>query len=154
MSRYPKTETELGTSPVSRLTVPLSESGNPGYGTIALLLSPIDDAPRGEDALKSRGTGIAPALLVTGKLIELTPNRNQELCRPNRPRIEELKKEEGAKMARKKRVLLRLYLSQPLDELRNNHARHEIGMGIFWVVLAMVCGGLGWVLLTILLKAA
>jgi hypothetical protein len=55
-------------------------------------------------------------------------------------------------MAKKKRVLLRAYLSQPLDELRNNHARHEIGMGIFWFVLALVCGGLGWVLLTILLK--
>jgi hypothetical protein len=56
------------------------------------------------------------------------------------------------KTGRKKRVLLRSYLSQPLVELRNNRARHEIGMGIFWVVLAAVCGGLGWVLLTILLK--
>ena len=55
-------------------------------------------------------------------------------------------------MARKKRILLRSYLSQPLEELRNNHARHELGMGIFWVVLAAVCGGLGWVLLTILLR--
>jgi hypothetical protein len=55
-------------------------------------------------------------------------------------------------MGRKKRILLRAYLSQPLEELRNNHARHEIGMGIFWVVLAAVCGGLGWVLLTILLR--
>jgi hypothetical protein len=55
-------------------------------------------------------------------------------------------------MARKKRVVLRSYLNQPLEELRNNHARHEIGMGIFWVVLAAICGGLGWVLLTILLK--
>jgi hypothetical protein len=43
-------------------------------------------------------------------------------------------------------------LSQPLAELRNNHARHEIGMGVFWMVLAVVCGTLGWVLLTILLK--
>jgi hypothetical protein len=65
-----------------------------------------------------------------------------------------LKKEEGANMAKRKRVLLRTYLSQPLDELRNNRARHEIGMGIFWFVLALVCGGLGWVLLTILLKSA
>jgi len=55
-------------------------------------------------------------------------------------------------MGGKKRVLLRSYLSQPLVELRSNRARHEIGMGIFWVVLAAVCGGLGWVLLTILLK--
>jgi hypothetical protein len=65
-----------------------------------------------------------------------------------------LKKEEGVKTAKKKRVLLRAYLSQPLDELRNNQARHEIGMGIFWVVLAVVCGGLGWMLLAILMKSA
>ena len=63
-----------------------------------------------------------------------------------------LKKQESAKMAKKKRVLLRSYISQPIEELRNNRARHEIGMGIFWVVLAAVCGGLGWVLLTILLR--
>lgn len=55
-------------------------------------------------------------------------------------------------MDRKKRVLLRVYLNQSLEDLRNNPARHEIGMGIFWAVLATVCGGLGWVLLTILLK--
>jgi hypothetical protein len=89
---------------------------------------------------------------MSGKPRERTQNPNRELCRPKRQRIEELKKEEGVKMAKKKRVLLRAYLSQPLDELRNNHARHEIGMGIFWFVLALVCGGLGWVLLTILLK--
>jgi hypothetical protein len=64
----------------------------------------------------------------------------------------QLKKRESVKMVRKKRVLLRSYISQPLDEIRNNRARHEIGMGVFWVVLAAVCGGLGWVLLTILLK--
>jgi hypothetical protein len=63
-----------------------------------------------------------------------------------------LKKRESVKMAKKKRVLLRSYLSQPLEELRNSQARHEIGMGIFWAVLATVCGTLGWVLLTILLK--
>jgi hypothetical protein len=63
-----------------------------------------------------------------------------------------LKKRDGVRIARRRRVLLRSYLSQPLVELRNNRARHEIGMGIFWVVLAVVCGGLGWVLLTILLK--
>jgi hypothetical protein len=63
-----------------------------------------------------------------------------------------LKKRDGVRIARRRRVLLRSYLSQPLIELRNNRARHEIGMGIFWVVLAVVCGGLGWVLLSILLK--
>ena len=66
--------------------------------------------------------------------------------------LNQLKKQEGRKMAGKKRILLRSYLSQPLAELRNNHARHEIGMGVFWMVLAVVCGTLGWVLLTILLK--
>jgi len=49
-----------------------------------------------------------------------------------------LKKQESAKMAKKKRVLLRSYFSQPLEELRNNEARHEIGMAVFWVVLAAV----------------
>jgi hypothetical protein len=66
--------------------------------------------------------------------------------------LNQLKKQEGPKMEGKKRILLRSYLSQPLAELRNNHARHEIGMGVFWMVLAVVCGTLGWVLLTILLK--
>jgi hypothetical protein len=63
-----------------------------------------------------------------------------------------LKKQECVKVPKKKRFLLLSYLSQPLEELRNNQARHEIGMGIFWVILAAVCGGLGWVLLSILLK--
>ena len=66
--------------------------------------------------------------------------------------LNQLKKQAGPKMEGKKRILLRLYLSQPLAELRNNHARHEIGMGVFWMVLAVVCGTLGWVLLTIQLK--
>jgi hypothetical protein len=56
------------------------------------------------------------------------------------------------KMAKKKRVLLRSYLSQAEEEMRNTNVTHELGMGIFWVVLALVCGVLGWVLLTILLK--
>jgi hypothetical protein len=55
-------------------------------------------------------------------------------------------------MPRKKRVVLRSDLNQSLEELRNNRARYEIGMGIFWVVLAAVGGGLSLVLLTILLK--
>jgi hypothetical protein len=55
-------------------------------------------------------------------------------------------------MDRKKRELLRSNFSQPLEDLWNSNARHQIGMGIFWGVLAAVCGGLGWVLLTILLK--
>jgi hypothetical protein len=111
----------------------------------------VTGALQEKNYFRVRGTSIAQDPM-SGKPMELTQNPNQELCRSNRQRIEELKKEEGVKMAKKKRVLLRAYLSQPLDELRNNHARHEIGMGIFWFVLALVCGGLGWVLLTILLK--
>jgi hypothetical protein len=81
-----------------------------------------------------------------------TQNRNEETLPDEFDKGLKLNKRESVKMARKKRVLLRSYISQPLEELRNNHARHEIGMGIFWAVLALVCGGLGWVLLTILLK--
>jgi hypothetical protein len=47
---------------------------------------------------------------------------------------------------------MRSYLGRPIERLRNNDMRHEIGMGILWLVLATVCGTLGWVLLTILLK--
>jgi hypothetical protein len=127
---------------------------DPGYGTIRgppfFRLRAVSEE---KCDLEFRGTSNALLLSVSGKLIELTQNRDHELCRSNRQRMEELKKEDGTKMAKKKRVLLRAYLSEPLDELRNNHARHEIGMGIFWGVLALVCGGLGWVLLTILLKS-
>jgi len=90
---------------------------------------------------------------MSGELIEPTQTRNRTALRTEIDKgFNKLKKQEGAKIARRKRVLLRSYLSQPLEELRNNRARHEIGMGIFWVVLAAVCGALGWVLLTILLK--
>jgi hypothetical protein len=65
---------------------------------------------------------------------------------------ESLEKPVSVKMVRKKRELLRSYVSQPLEDLWNSHARYQIGMVIFWTVLATVCGGLGWVLLTILLK--
>jgi hypothetical protein len=90
---------------------------------------------------------------VPGELIPPTQNRNREALPTEIDKGLQLKKRDSVKTSRKKRVLLRSYLSQPLVELRNNNrARHEIGMGIFWVVLAAVCGGLGWVLLTILLK--
>lgn len=90
---------------------------------------------------------------MSGDLIEPTQERDRVALRSEIDKgLKKLKKQEGAKMARRKRILLRSYLSQPLEELRNNHARHEIGMGVFWVVLAAVCGALGWVLLTILLK--
>ena len=91
-------------------------------------------------------------LSVSGEVIYPTQNRNEETLPNEFDKGLKLNKRESVKMGRKKRVLLRSYISQPLEELRNNHARHEIGMGIFWAVLALVCGGLGWVLLTILLK--
>jgi hypothetical protein len=89
---------------------------------------------------------------MSGELVHPTRNRNEETLPNEFDKGLKLNKRESVKMARKKRVLLRSYINQPLEELRNNHARHEIGMGIFWAVLALVCGGLGWVLLTILLK--
>jgi hypothetical protein len=89
---------------------------------------------------------------VSGELIQPTRNRDRKIQPYQMDQGLQLKKRESVKMARKKRVLLRSYLNQPFEELRNNHARHEIGMGIFWVILAAVCGGLGWVLLSILLK--
>jgi hypothetical protein len=90
---------------------------------------------------------------VSGELLQPAAKFGPEKIEPDqKDKGLQLKKRASVKMARKKRVLLRSYISQPLEELRNNHARHEIGMGVFWVVLAAVCGSLGWVLLTILLK--
>jgi hypothetical protein len=92
------------------------------------------------------------SLLVNGESIIRPQTGNRKALANEIDKGLKLKKQESAKMAKKKRVLLRSYISQPIEELRNNRARHEIGMGIFWVVLAAVCGALGWVLLTILLK--
>ena len=89
---------------------------------------------------------------VSGELIQSIRNRDRKIQPYQMDQGLHLKKPESAKMDRKKRVLLRSYLNQPLEELRNNPARHELGMGIFWVVLAAVCAGLGWVLLSILMK--
>jgi hypothetical protein len=89
---------------------------------------------------------------MNGKLMQPIRNRNRASRPDEIDKGLKLKKQESLKMAKKKRVLLRSYWGQPLGELRNNHARHEIGMGILWVVLAAMCGALGWVLLTILLK--
>jgi hypothetical protein len=108
--------------------------------------------PSRRNSSENRGTKDALALIVRGELIPPTQNRNRETLPTEIDKGLQLKKPDSVKTGRKKRVLLRSYLSQPLVELRNNRARHEIGMGIFWVVLAAVCGGLGWVLLTILLK--
>jgi hypothetical protein len=84
--------------------------------------------------------------------IRADPNREAFSSGTRIDKDESLNKRESVKMARKKRELLRSYFSQPLEDLRNNHSRYELGMGIFWGVLAAVCGGLAWVLLTILLK--
>ena len=59
-------------------------------------------------------------------------------------------KPRGSKESEKSKVLLRSHLCESTDR---DNARHEIGMGILWLVLvSTVCGTLGWVLLTILLK--
>jgi hypothetical protein len=101
---------------------------------------------------KDHGTNLAWSFCVNGKSMQQIRNRNRESRSDEIDKGLKLKKQESRKMAKKKRVLLRSYWSQPLGELRNNHTRHEIGMGILWVVLAALCGALGWVLLTILLK--
>jgi hypothetical protein len=126
---------------------------NLGFGTVVHGFWPGAD---GSSRRKSYEEAVAQTMLlplsVSGELIHPTQNRNEETLPNEFDKGLKLNKRESVKMGRKKRVLLRSYISQPLEELRNNHARHEIGMGIFWAVLALVCGGLGWVLLTILLK--
>ena len=125
---------------------------DPGLGAIKSLLRWPERRHRGESSSESHGTKDALALIVRRELIQPTQNRNRETLPTEIDKGLQLKKPDSVKTGRKKQVMLRSYLSQPLVELRNNRARHEIGMGIFWVVLAAVCGGLGWVLLTILLK--
>jgi hypothetical protein len=125
---------------------------DPGLGTIKPLLQWLERHHRGEGSNENSGTKDALAPIVREELIKPTQNQNRETLLTEIDKGLQLKKRDSVKTGRKKRVLLRSYLSQPLVELRNNRARHEIGMGIFWVVLAAVCGGLGWVLLTILLK--
>jgi len=113
---------------------------------------PRNTSPRGEGPIKASWHGRC-CIVSRQRLIIPTDLKSKRKTLPDEiDKGLKLKKQESVKMARKKRVLLRSYLNQPLEELRNSHARHEIGMGIFWVVLAVVCGGLGWVLLTILLK--
>src|ERR1700727_3355887 len=107
--------------------------------------------PTSEKAHQKRGIKDALPTAVRGELIQPTQSRDRETLPTEMDKGSKLKKRDGVRIARRRRVLLRSYLSQPLIELRNNRARHEIGMGIFWVVLAVVCGGLGWVLLSILL---
>jgi hypothetical protein len=126
---------------------------NLGFGTAVHRFWPRPDrSSRG----KSYEEAVAQTMLVpsrmSGELIHPIQNRTEETLPNEFDKGLKLNKRESVKMGRKKRVLLRSYISQPLEELRNNHARHEIGMGIFWAVLALICGGLGWVLLTILLK--
>jgi hypothetical protein len=131
------------------LAVPVLGGSIPDLGQLSCFYMGWSGAPRGESSSKNHGTKDALALIVRGELIPPTQNRNRETLPTEIDKGLQLKKPDSV---RKKRVLLRSYLSQPLVELRNNRARHEIGMGIFWVVLAVICGGLGWVLLSILLK--
>jgi hypothetical protein len=121
-------------------------------GKILAATAPSKAAPRRTKPPLGHGTEDAVSSAVRGRLMHPTGNRNRETLPTEIDKGLKLKKRDSVKTARRRQVLLRSYLSQPLVELRNNRARHEIGMGIFWVVLAVVCGGLGWVLLTILLK--
>jgi hypothetical protein len=58
----------------------------------------------------------------------------------------------GGKGSEKRKVPLRSHLSELIDRVNRDNARREIGMGILWFALGTMCAGLGWVLLTILLK--
>ena len=101
---------------------------------------------------KVRGTNVAYK-----NVCKRQSNSTDQRLHPERmpyetDRGENLNKRAGVKKPKKRRVLLRLSLSQPIERFRQNHARHEIGMGILWLALATMCGALGWVLLSILLK--
>jgi hypothetical protein len=126
---------------------------NPEFGTI---YEPLSAASRGvpsrRRSKKERGTNVAYK-----KVCERQSNATAKRLHPERmpyktDRGENLNKRAGVKKPKKRRVLLRLSLNQPIERFRQNHARHEIGMGIFWLALATICGALGWVLLSILLK--
>ena len=67
----------------------------------------------------------------------------------NRQRIELFMKPRGPKESEKSKVLLRSHLCESTDR---DNARHEIGMGILWLVLGTACAALALILLSILLK--
>jgi hypothetical protein len=61
-------------------------------------------------------------------------------------------KARGSKEPEKSKVLLRSHLCDSTDRVNRDHARHEIGMGILWLVLGTACAALALILLSILLK--
>ena len=67
----------------------------------------------------------------------------------NRQRIELVMKPRGPKESEKGKVLLRSHLCESTNR---DDARHEIGMGILWLVLGTACAALALILLSILLK--
>jgi hypothetical protein len=61
-------------------------------------------------------------------------------------------KSRGSKESQKSKVLLRSHLCGSINRVNKETARHEIGMGILWLVLGTACAALAWILLSILLK--
>src|SRR5271166_7203197 len=57
----------------------------------------------------------------------------------NRQRIELFMKPRGPKESEKRKVLLRSHVCESKDR---DNARHEIGMGILWLVLETACAAL------------
>jgi hypothetical protein len=59
-----------------------------------------------------------------------------------------------SKESQKSKFMLRSHIGEPTSRLNRDHAQHEIGMGILWLVLGTACAGLAWILISILLKSA
>jgi hypothetical protein len=70
----------------------------------------------------------------------------------NRQRIELYMKPRGSKESEKSKVLLRSHPCESADRVSRDNARHQIGMGILWLVLGTACAALALILLSILLK--
>ena len=52
-----------------------------------------------------------------------------------------------SKESQKSKVLLRSQVCEPTSRVNKETARHEIGMGILWLVLGTACAALAWILL-------
>jgi hypothetical protein len=61
-------------------------------------------------------------------------------------------KPRGSKESEKSKVLLHSHLCESADRVNRGNTRHEIGMGILWLVLGSACAALALILLSILLK--
>ncbi len=57
-----------------------------------------------------------------------------------------------SKESEKSKVLLRSHLCESTDRVDRDNARHEIGMGILWLVLGTACAALALILFSILMK--